>query len=422
MYPDTPAQHHNAGLDQSPLIGLAALMRMAFSGVDLAPMGTQLIERAGQDAGKANANVLMDLSTVLQLRGEHELAMTMQRQALEQQQIYSPPTVAGQAKIRLLAIMGPGDLMANTPLEFLLENSDVALDILYVAPDLPLPTSLPEHDLVFVAIGESEQNAPLLQEIADTLESWPRPVLNLPGRIALLSRDSACARLQSVPGIVMPNTVRIDRQLLQQVGRAELSLASVLSDGELRADGEFPIIVRPVDSHAGKGLLKLDTPAAITDYLQTMPQDAFYISRFVDYRGADDLFRKFRIVLIAGRPFVCHMAISEHWMIHYLNAGMAESAEKRAEEARFMDSFDEDFARRHAGALQAIYERMGLDYLGIDCGETPDGRLLIFEVDSNMIVHAIDPVEIFPYKQPQMRKVFAAFREMLGNAIKRGLP
>ncbi len=414
MHPDATVQHLPPALDQAPLIGLAALMRMAFSGVDLAPLGTQLVERAGQDQDQVNANVLMDLSTVLQLRGDRELAMTIQRQALEQQQIYSPPTAAGHARIRLIAIMGPGDLMANTPLEFLLENSDVALDILYVAPDLPLPPALPEHDLVFVAVGESEQNIPLLQEIAGALESWPRPVLNLPGQIALLSRDSACAMLQSVPGVVMPNTVRIKRQILQQVGRAELPLADVL------ADGEFPIIVRPVDSHAGKGLAKLDTPAAILEYLQSMPQDAFYISRFVDYRGADGLFRKYRIVLIEGRPFVCHMAITEHWMIHYLNAGMADSAEKRAEEARFMASFDEDFARRHAAALQAIYARMGLDYLGIDCGETKDGSLLIFEVDSNMIVHAIDPVDIFPYKQPQMRKVFGAFREMLGNAVKRG--
>jgi len=42
-------------------------------------------------------------------------------------------------------------------------------------------------------------------------------------------------------------------------------------------------------------------------------------------------------------------------------------------------------------------------------------------VDSNMIVHAIDPVEIFPYKQPQMRKVFFAFREMLHNAAQRAV-
>ena len=46
-----------------PLIGLAALMRQAFSGVDLKPLGAQLIERSARDPDDANA--LMDLSTVL---------------------------------------------------------------------------------------------------------------------------------------------------------------------------------------------------------------------------------------------------------------------------------------------------------------------------------------------------------------------
>ena len=105
-------------------------------------------------------------------------------------------------------------------------------------------------------------------------------------------------------------------------------------------------------------------------------------------------------------------------MIHYLNAGMAESAEKRAEEARFMADFDTGFAVRHAAAFKVINERIGLDYLGIDCAETRDGKLLIFEVDSCMIVHAIDPVDVFPYKQPQMRKVFDAFYRMLAHAAR----
>lgn len=406
---DASAQCRMSENARPQLIGLAALMRMAYSGVDLAPVGEHLIERARSDPGDANA--LMDLATVLQLRGDRELALTAQMQALELQQIYSPPTAAGQAGIRLLAIMAPGDLMANTPLEFLLEASDVALDILYVAPSLPLPPSLPEHDLLFIAIGESDQNVPLLQEIESAIKSWPRPVLNLPGRIALLSRDSVCNLLKSAPGVNMPETARIDRNVMEQIGGGSRLVASAL------ADGAFPIIVRPVDSHAGHGLARLDDPAAIPGYLQAMPQDEFYISHFVDYRGADGLFRKYRIVIIAGRPFVCHMAISRNWMIHYLNAGMAESPEKRAEEARFMANFDENFARRHAPAFRAINERMGLDYLGIDCGETPDGNLLVFEVDSNMIVHALDPVDVFPYKQPQMHKVFAAFRRMLSDAI-----
>ena len=400
--------------DNEPLIGLAALMRMAYSGVDLAPLGAQLIARAERNPNDANA--LMDLSTVLQLRGNRETALDVQAQALAIQQLYRPPTAGGQSEIRLLAIMGPGDLMSNSPLEFLLENADVALDLLYVAPGLPLPPSLPDHDVLFVAIAQSDKNLPLLKEIASAIKSWPRQILNMPDRIALLSRDGACALLKSVPEVVMPVTARISRQVLEQIGHETLSITTVLEDGD------FPVIVRPVDSHAGQGLDKIDHPAALADYLKKAPNSEFYVARFVDYRSPDGQFRKYRIVLIDGRPFVCHMAISNHWMIHYLNAGMADSAEKRDEEARFMADFDTGFARLHEHAFRAINERAGLDYLGIDCGETSDGKLLIFEIDSCMIVHAIDPVDIFPYKQPQMQKVFSAFREMLFNASRSKCP
>ena len=86
-----------------------------------------------------------------------------------------------------------------------------------------------------------------------------------------------------------------------------------------------------------------------------------------------------------------------------------------------MAGFDENFGRRHAAAFQVINERMMLDYLIIDCGETPDGKLLIFEVDTSAVVHALDAVDLYPYKQPQMQKVFAAFRTMLGTAVQRNV-
>lgn len=81
-----------------------------------------------------------------------------------------------------------------------------------------------------------------------------------------------------------------------------------------------------------------------------------------------------------------------------------------------MAEFDRDFAVRHQGALAAIADRIGLDYVTMDCAETPDGKLLVFEAGNGMIVHAMDPPELFPYKAPQMRKVFGAFEAMLRGA------
>ena len=107
------------------------------------------------------------------------------------------------------------------------------------------------------------------------------------------------------------------------------------------------------------------------------------------------------------------MAIADRWDIWYLNAGMSISAVKRLEEENFMRTFEIDFARRHAAALAGIADRVGLEYFIVDCAENEDGELLIFEIDNTAIVHNMDSPDIFPYKPPQMRKIFGAFAAML---------
>jgi len=398
--------------DPCELIGLASLAKRAFDGGDLAPLSSDLIRR--MIAEPENAAVLMDLATIEHLYGNRGDALDLQRRALERERIYRRPSaVQGQNELRLLAFMAPGDFMANTPLEFLLEGSNVRLDMLYVVPDAPLPEAIPDHDLAFVAVGESDENQIILRALEPVIRGWPRPVLNAPERIAHLSREGTWELLRSAPSIAIPPTLRFDRQ----------SFARIASDGAsiegVPGDAQFPIIARPIGSHAGQGLTKLETPAAALAYLREHPEPEFYVARFIDYRGPDGMFRKYRIALIDGRPYACHMGVSEHWMIHYLNAGMRESAAKRAEEARFMAEFDQDFARRHARAFATLADRVGLDYFGIDCGETPEGELLIFEADVAMIVHAMDPPDLFPYKRPQMRKVFDAFRAMLARVAER---
>ena len=175
----------------------------------------------------------------------------------------------------------------------------------------------------------------------------------------------------------------------------------------------FPIIVRPVGSHAGKGLERVDDPAALAAYLAEAPTELFYVSPFVDYASPDGRFRKYRVVLFDGRPYLAHMAVGDRWMVHYLNAGMDQDPAKRAEEAAAMDGFDQGFARRHAAALAAMHARLGLDLFAIDCAEAPDGSLLVFEADVAMVVHDLDPADLYPYKKPQMRRLFDAFEGFL---------
>lgn len=392
-------------------IGLPPLAKMAFDGRDLAPVWNELVQRA--TAANGDAAALLDLSTIAHLQGRPEDRLALQAEALRFSRVYrQPPATEDANTLRLLAFMAPGDFMANIPIEFMVRTANVNLDMVYVLPGRPLP-EIPDHDVALVAAAESDENQPVLAEIASLVRTWPRPVINKPEHIARLTRAGTWQLLKDAPGVVFPVNVRIPRETMLALQSGGTDVAGLLGGAG------FPIIARPADSHAGTGLVKLDSAEAISGYLDEWPAEDFYIAPFIDYRGADGLFRKYRIAFIDGRPFACHMAISEHWMIHYLNAGMTESAAKRAEEAAFMAAFDDDFAVRHRVALEAIAQRAGLEYLPIDCGETPDGKLLVFESGTNMIVHSMDPPELFPYKPPQMEKVFAAFEAMVRRAAGR---
>jgi glutathione synthase/RimK-type ligase-like ATP-grasp enzyme len=404
----TPALLDAAATPFAPLIGAATLMRCAFDRADLRPVGALLLARA--QAHPDDANAWLDASFVLQLLGQREAGLDMQRHALATRSLYALPAPARTPALNLLVLMGPGDFMANTPIEFLLQASNIGANVQYLTLDLPLPHQVPDHDVLFVAIAQSDANVPLLRDVAQMLEGWPRPVVNRPEHIAHLSRDGAHAKLDGVAGILMPPTVRVGR------AAARLLAAGTRAVHDVLPGAAFPLIVRPLDSHAGMNLDRVVDAAALAAYLAAQPAAEFYLSPFVDYASLDGQFRKYRIVLIDGQPFICHLAISSHWMVHYLNAGMDDSAAKRVEEAAGMAGFDDGFARRHAAALADIAARIGLPYLGIDCAEAQDGRLLIFEVDNAMVVHAMDDPDRYPYKPPVMDKVFGAFERMLRRA------
>ncbi len=384
------------------LLGLARLMTAVFKGEDISPTASELLAKAQQDDNFA----LLDLSVVLQLQGNKETALAIQQEALSQQQIYCLQPDHKTSSIKLLVIYTHGDLMTNTPVEFLSQGAGFELQILYIADHLPLPANLPEHDIAMVAISELDRNLSSLPRVEQFIQSLSVPVLNQPASIARLSRDTISRRLQGLPGIAMPLTVRASYQQLVDHPFSELQAA-------LNAPLTFPIIIRPIDSHAGKQLEKVDNQAQLDEYLLNNPNEAYFIAPFVDYRSESGMFEKYRIMVIQGKPYIAHMAISEHWMIHYLNAGMIENAEKRFAEAQAMGRFEQGFALKHQQAFSTLAEHIGLEYFGVDCAQTQQGELLIFEACASLNVHSMDCEKTFPYKKVQMQKLFDAFEQML---------
>ena len=348
-----------------------------------------------QEATKGGnpGDIFMRLFYIFASYRQDESALSMQSKALAIKKFYRL-VAPNEVKIKLLALVAGGEMMDNTPLDFLIENSDIQLDFMYIDEYFEMPAKVPEHDILFIAMGESVKNTPILNKLTQIISYWPKPLLNNPESILKCARDTLFKLLKGANGIYIPSTEKLNKLHIQFQGS--------------------PIAIRPQGTHAGVGFKKISSVSQLDHYLSQYDQEqSFYVSEYVAYESPDGLFRKYRIVLIGGEPYICHLAISENWIVHYIASGMELSELKRNEERYEMFHFKDRFAKKHRNAFKQIHERIGLDYVVIDCAELQTGELLIFEADPGSWVHATDPVELFPYKSEVMQKAFEAFRNLL---------
>lgn len=404
MLPTDPIPQLSNSCIPPAIIGMATLTTAAMHGATSDALAA-MIARLDTDPIART----YDTGIARQLAFRCAEGLDLQDEALAASPLFRVRRDDGDAGLRVLALVAPGELMANTPLDFITNHLDVGLDLLFVRPGTPLPATIPDHDLAFFAVGEADDA--MVARLGALFAAWPRPAVNDPRFLPLLARDRLAALLADVPGVCAPPVIAASRAQLDAWLHDRGDVAALLPGCG------YPVLVRPLGSHAGRGLKMLENAKDFASHLMFSFAPDYYVTAFADYRSPDELYRKYRVVFIDREPFLCHMASSRHWMVHYLNAGMTESADKRADEAQAMAAFTGSFAQRHRDAFAALHDRLPFDYYSIDCGETPDGRLLVFEADTAAIIHLMDPVEMFPYKHVHMRRVFDAFGAMLERRV-----
>ena len=390
-------------MEPQPRIGIAQLTKSAFEGRDLNPIRNQLITQALSSTDMAGA--LMDIAVIDQLAGHRESGLEWQTRAIEACRLFRTGREA-PGKNTLLVFAAPGDIGGNTPVEFLLGGSEFEIITCYpqIGTAGAKALDLPPHDVAFCAAPADASNATEFYETVRALTAQSGvPVLNLPEAGGRLDRRNLSRVLSDIAGVRVPTTIEMTRPALE----AGIAAGDLLHRTAL---------IRPQGSHAGHGLAKLSSAEGLQDYLRASAEQVFQISTFVDYASmTDGQHRKYRVVLIDGQAFPCHMAIATRWDVWYMNAEMEESELKRAEEQAFMDGFADGFGYRHKTALDKIADRIGLEYVGIDCAEDAEGNLIVFEADNALIVHDMDCPKTFPYKKRHMANLFDAFEGMLAE-------
>src|SRR5262245_18087646 len=223
-------------------IGFASLTRMAFNGLDLSPLWRRLMDQVAD--GSADAGCALDLSLIAQLLGERQTGLLIQRQAIIFHQLYRSPCSARPPRLRVLALAADIDMGGNTPIEFLLEDSGIELQTLYVIDGMKLPDRLPDHDVTIVVASDSEECRDALRIIDRAAAGWPRPLLNPPHLVGNLDRDKLYRLLLGIDGIDIPPMLIMTRGQVSNVAASKLSLP------EISLPVQFPLIVRPRGSHA----------------------------------------------------------------------------------------------------------------------------------------------------------------------------
>ena len=206
---------NEASNDRSTLYGMAALVRLIYEGKDISPIWDELFARVSAD--QTDAAAFLDLSTILLTVGQKDKADLAQKAALEISRNFEVRHGRGTGP-RVLVCMTAGDFMANTPIDFLVENSDATLLLHYVDADTKNLNDVPVHDVAFVAVGESEANLPVLKNLDRLLGEWRGPILNnAPRRIMALTRDGVAQTFADEPLILAPSTVRVTYENLQNL-------------------------------------------------------------------------------------------------------------------------------------------------------------------------------------------------------------
>ncbi|WAH43490.1 tetratricopeptide repeat protein [Alicyclobacillus fastidiosus] len=303
--------------------------------------------------------------------------------------------------IRLLLLVSA--VGGNTPTANFLDDRVFQTFVVFVE-FCDSDTPLPPHEFVFNAISDADLAYPALEAAQVILERTSAPVINDPSDVLFTRRVDIAHRFSQVPGVITPRTAVLSRALLQSSD----ACTALMNQGF-----EFPILLRRPGFHTGRHFIRVNDALELVSAIDDLKGDDFLVLQYLNSQAADGSFRKYRVMMIQGKLYPLHLAISRDWKVHYFTSEMAAYSGYRAEEAVFLQDMSAVLGGRIMAALKRIQHELKLDYAGIDFGVNEDGDLLLFEVNATMVVNPPEPDERWDYRRQAIDQVFQAVRSML---------
>ncbi len=289
--------------------------------------------------------------------------------------------IADDGIIHALKIDARGELIYNTAgssnLAYGLSQEVFDLKRLMFDHQLSQPIDIAANlkiAAVINEISEPDSHSIALKKAGDIQRKFSDKIkwFNSPSLITLTTRDNISEALQGIDDLVMPRSIRI-KQMTKE------NLRKCIKDNKL----SYPLLLRSIGKHGGDSLVKFEKATDLRS-LNTYAYQDVYITEFVDFKDNDNVYQKYRVAIIGGKPYIYHVLSSDDWNIH---ASCRKS---------FMDSHPEyevfeadvvsgkiDITQQFSAVFAAIYEQIPLDMVGVDFA-IQNGKMVIFEVNANM--------------------------------------
>ncbi len=329
------------------------------------------------------------MANLLQQRGDWEAAERHRLRSYQGRTVTPLPFRGTGTPCRVLLLVSAAG--GNVPTRFLLNEKRFQTWVLAVEA-FTRQTALPEHDVVFNAVGDADLGASALDAAERVLECTNAPTINSPDRIRATGRAANAALLAQLPGVIAPRirTARPD----------DVPAAA--------ADFGYPLLLRSPGYHTGLHFMKADDPAQLAHALAALPGAELLMIQYLDARDHRGLAHKYRAMMVGGALYPLHLALSRDWKVHYFTADMADRPDHRAEEAAFLADMPAVLGPRAMAALDAINRTLGLDYGGVDFALAPDGSLLVFEANATMVVAPPGPEAMWDYRRAPVQRILHA--------------
>jgi hypothetical protein len=341
------------------------------------------------------------LGAVLSGLGDRRSAQSHFQKGFADCSITSLPYRGSKPPVPVLLLVSSGS--GNIPTASFLDDRIFMTSVVvadFLDPSLPLPA----HRVVFNAIGDADLCSTALAAAVRLIKKTRAPVINDPLTVSKTGRIAVAQRFRALRGVVTPRMLAMPRTTLSGPGGADAICGRGFT---------FPLLLRSPGFHTGHNFVLVESASELAAAAGHLPGDDLLAIEYLGASGHDGNARKYRLMIVDGRIYPMHLAISRQWKVHYFSADMADRPDYRSEEAAFLADMPAVIGQKALAALERIARELALDYGGIDFGVSPAGDVLLFEANATMVVNPPEADERWGYRRAAVGKILDSVSSMI---------